>query len=135
MILTNPGGPGTAGVTFLLENPELEVLHPNFDLVSWNPRGVGLALPGGSCVLPDNSLTSTIGATSNLQRRSSDKLYGPEIIETDFLDVYQLFYEIGQSCQAVIGGPDDIGPHANTASVAQDMISILDAFTKTEDRQ
>jgi pimeloyl-ACP methyl ester carboxylesterase len=40
---------------------------------------------------------------------------------------------IGVDCEKSIGGLDQAGPHMTTATVVRDMISILDAFAKTED--
>lgn len=40
-LLTNPGGPGASGVDFLQGNPLGEELNSHFDVVSWDPRGVG----------------------------------------------------------------------------------------------
>ncbi|KAF8307596.1 hypothetical protein DL93DRAFT_2171613 [Clavulina sp. PMI_390] len=42
-IFTNPGGPGLAGVQFLLENvPDMvNKTGGHYDVVSWDPRGVG----------------------------------------------------------------------------------------------
>ena len=39
--MTNPGGPGASGIEFLYEKPFKKELLQRFDLVSWDPRGVG----------------------------------------------------------------------------------------------
>jgi pimeloyl-ACP methyl ester carboxylesterase len=43
-VLMNPGGPGASGVDFVVGSGEFlatERLRDNFDIVSWDPRGVG----------------------------------------------------------------------------------------------
>jgi pimeloyl-ACP methyl ester carboxylesterase len=45
-LLMNPGGPGGSGVRFLRAFvPYLKNLNSRFDLVSWDPRGVGASTP------------------------------------------------------------------------------------------
>src|SRR5439155_524463 len=45
-LFTNPGGPGETGVDFLRAvAPALAALNERFDLVSWDPRGVGASRP------------------------------------------------------------------------------------------
>ncbi|MDQ2678414.1 MAG: alpha/beta hydrolase [Actinomycetota bacterium] len=40
-LLMNPGGPGASGLEFLSYSPVSSELRDRFDLVSWDPRGVG----------------------------------------------------------------------------------------------
>jgi pimeloyl-ACP methyl ester carboxylesterase len=40
-LLTNPGGPGASGIEFLTRSPLGSELAESFDIVSWDPRGVG----------------------------------------------------------------------------------------------
>ena len=40
-LVTNPGGPGGSGLDFLFSEPFGESLTSRFDIVSWDPRGVG----------------------------------------------------------------------------------------------
>ena len=45
-VLTNPGGPGGSGIDFLRsEAPSMTNLNRRFDLIGFDPRGVGLSSP------------------------------------------------------------------------------------------
>src|SRR5438309_1131764 len=47
VLFTNPGGPGGSGVEFLRSAADVfpEEIRASFDLVSWDPRGVGASAP------------------------------------------------------------------------------------------
>jgi pimeloyl-ACP methyl ester carboxylesterase len=51
-LVVNPGGPGTSGVAYLPQAVPLLFggLSPRFDIVSFDPRGVGASGPVGGCV-------------------------------------------------------------------------------------
>src|SRR4029077_15712838 len=37
----NPGGPGESGVDYLRNDPSINGLNKRFDIVAWDPRGIG----------------------------------------------------------------------------------------------
>lgn len=131
MILANPGGPGKSGTVWLSQTAEraAEILGLNYDLVSWDPRGIGYALPAANCSLPSNLTTPTS------KRRGLDKLSGPEFPVQYFEDAYEVGFQLGQACGNFIGGSKDAGSHMATATVAKDMISVVDAYARTADGQ
>lgn len=45
VLLTNPGGPGASGKQFVLGRPFTTPITERFDIVSWDPRGVGDSTP------------------------------------------------------------------------------------------
>jgi pimeloyl-ACP methyl ester carboxylesterase len=135
MLLMNPGGPGGSGLYNTLIHPEIqEIAGLNYDLVSWDPRGVGLSIPSGDCE-PSNSSTPANATLSKLRQRSTDQFFRPELKIETLQNLYDESLTMGKTCQRVIGGPDGAGPHMTTATVARDMMTIVDAFAMSADAQ
>ena len=76
-LFVNPGGPGISGVSFLRGAPEFarDVVGRRFDLVGFDPRGVGASKPAIDCKV--NQETSGVyaqpspGPTRTWQRTSA----------------------------------------------------------------
>ncbi|KAH8588965.1 TAP-like protein-domain-containing protein [Bisporella sp. PMI_857] len=125
MILVNPGGPGESGVDFILREgySDLQsVIGTNFDIVSFDPRGMGRSIPLANC---------SASSTSPLRRRAYG-ISGPTLPAAFWDETLASYKTFGQQCEAAIGGPDGAGQHMSTPVVATDMLSIVDAFTATE---
>ena len=124
MILLNPGGPGGSGVDFLIADGALlsRVIGTSYDLVAFDPRGIGSSIPLANCSVSEVSLP--------LQRRLL-KIVGPELPDSTLENVYSQAKLFGRACEAAIGGRNDAGPHMSTAVVARDMVSIVDAFARS----
>ncbi|THV50899.1 hypothetical protein BGAL_0131g00040 [Botrytis galanthina] len=125
MLLTNPGGPGNAGVDFILEDGYsvlLPVVGTNYDIVAFDPRGMGRSIPLADC---------SSSSSSKLRRRNFG-LSGPELDTSYWTEEFQTALQFGAGCNATMGGSDEAGLHMSTSVLAADMLSIVDAFAKTE---
>lgn len=61
-MLVNPGGPGGSGLDFVLSAPPVALdLFSRFDVVSWDPRGVGTSTPTVDCTTDDEDNASVFG--------------------------------------------------------------------------
>jgi pimeloyl-ACP methyl ester carboxylesterase len=126
MLLVNPGGPGNTGVNFILEIGStvlVPVVGTNFDIVSFDPRGMGHSLPVANCSQSANS--------NNKVMRRAYGLYGPEEPESYWAELFVEVQASGAQCAEAIGGPDGAGVHMSTPVVTADMISMVDAFAAT----
>lgn len=95
----------------------------NWDIVGFDPRGIGYFEPLVNC---SSDVTSNRGGP--LSARSI-----PRVTDDYFHDQIDYARNLGQQCQKLIGGKQDIGPHMSTATVARDMLSVVKAFAATGD--
>ncbi|OQO04653.1 hypothetical protein B0A48_09575 [Cryoendolithus antarcticus] len=122
-ILTNPGGPGGSGVGFLQRGSAgLRAVIDSedskyFDLISFDPRGVGATTPGLHC----------------FQSRSADWAWQLRLLEEGWFEssdaalgrIWSMSDARGRSCaQAATDG--NIRKYVTTASVATDMLQIVE---------
>ena len=118
------GGPGLSGVDFILQSG-YEVLQPvigtNFDIVAFDPRGLGRSIPLANCSAPASKL-----------RRRAFGMTGPELSSLYWDQTLEQAKELGAECGAAIGGPHGAGQYMSTAVVAMDMLSIVNAFAASE---
>lgn len=134
----NPGGPGGSGVQLLLNASEeiKNTVGPDYDLAAWEPRGIGYSVPAvAPCYLLD--VNDTISGPSKKERKRSGGLkdyivHGPNVPIEGLADA-STYAELGATCTEYNGKPLDAGPHMTTATVARDLVSILDAYAKTPD--
>lgn len=99
----------------------MPVVGTNFDLVAFDPRGIGRSIPLANC-----------SASSSSLRRRAFGMHGPELSTIYWDQTLASAEEFGAECEAVISGPNSAGPHMSTAVVATDMLSIINAFAATE---
>ncbi|KAK6501446.1 hypothetical protein TWF481_009284 [Arthrobotrys musiformis] len=155
-VLVNPGGPGGMGSELIYDVPiakqiRANVVGPGWDILGFDPRGIGYAVPYGSCDIIRGSFEpERQNATKLFQkspskapksRRGSTKLpanndevaYGvlipddpPSWKSRSYQDAYQFNY----ACQEYVSQYDQAGPHMNTVVVATDMLSIAKALAR-----
>jgi pimeloyl-ACP methyl ester carboxylesterase len=104
-LLMNPGGPGESGVTFLADNGKsFAALNRSFDLVSWDPRGVGASAPV-TC-LPNDRL---------------DAFYAAEASPDTPEEVRQMVADTKAFIAACRANTGPVLAHVDTLSTARDM--------------
>ncbi|KAH8597744.1 Alpha/Beta hydrolase protein [Bisporella sp. PMI_857] len=121
MILVNPGGPGESAVEFLINGADLaqNITGGNFDIVAWEPRGLGQSTPVADCSSnPAPSKYHQFMARGNQSSPTGDQ----------YEEIYEMAKKMGMECKSAIGGNTDAGQHMTTSIVAKDIISILDAY-------
>lgn len=135
MVLVNPGGPGASGIEVvnnfgaLWSNASETVgaIGPNYDIIGWEPRGVGFSIPSANC-------TNNTAPSVKLSKRF-DLPDGPMLRYDDIQsqDIDESKSSNAAKCHAEIGGPEGAGQHMSTATVVRDMATISDAFAATAD--
>lgn len=107
-LLLNPGGPGEPGIELLRDDVKsFGNLNTRFDLVSFDPRGVGQSTP----------VTCVDGPTEDAYLAEDAVLDDPKE-KSDFIQTAKNF---AAACQSKSG---DLLPYMDSASVAQDMNQI-----------
>src|ERR1700744_4074405 len=115
-LLVNPGGPGASAVDMVATlGGELagSEVSKRFDLVGFDPRGVGHSTPGVRC---------QTDAEFDAYRRDPMVDYSPEGVA----HIEQVYRQIAQRCQARKGSA--CLENGGTASAARDMDSVRQAL-------
>jgi pimeloyl-ACP methyl ester carboxylesterase len=118
-IIINPGGPGGSGTraTYGLGPALDKVLQGSYDILGFDPRGIGQTLPSVTCL---ESLTT---------RYALEQILGstaPSLNPHD-IGIWDSFAQvIAEECEANSGA--DVLPYVNTPSVARDIAAIVDAL-------
>ncbi|KAJ9648310.1 hypothetical protein H2199_001164 [Coniosporium tulheliwenetii] len=133
-IVVNPGGPGGPGAQFvrgaghLLQNVVDTAKNPSirdptakyYDILSFDPRGVGASTPGGHCFRTEAARESFL--LRNMEEGvlgSSDAALGRK---------HSMNNALGLSCAASAEGNHDIKYFMSTASVARDMLELTERY-------
>ncbi|KAF3126485.1 hypothetical protein TWF569_000559 [Orbilia oligospora] len=153
-VLINPGGPGGLGSEIVYDVPTARqirsnIIGPGWDILGFDPRGIGYSVPYGSCdiipysVEPERQNATTLfQAPSKLKsRRRATKLppnndevsYGmliPDDPPSWKPQAYQTAFQYNIACQEYVSQYNQAGPHMNTVVVATDMLSIGKALAR-----
>ncbi|KAL3490310.1 hypothetical protein BJX62DRAFT_252110 [Aspergillus germanicus] len=134
-LLTNPGGPGSSGIDFLLNGAGegiSTITGGSYDIISWDPRGVGSAEPLLQCF-------KTIGEES---KGSASLPLAAEIEYSQFTNASYLseFYEKLEEYDTAVGEIagecaeyDSSALYTSSAAyVGRDMAAIVDAIEGKE---
>lgn len=105
VLLTNPGGPGAGGVDYALARPFPQEVLDRFDLIGWDPRGVGGSAPLACGDNVDRFLDLDPGPDSRAERR----------------ELNDAARAIADECAAEDGA---LLPHIGTVDVVADMDAI-----------
>lgn len=117
-ILLNPGGPGESGIQLLRKSGTLLsiILGPLFDLVSFDPRGIGHSTPRTSFFKTDAE-RALWNANSNLH-----------LVNNSDEGISRMW--AASRLMGMLAGDRDDGylEHINTPNTARDMLSIVKAY-------
>ncbi|KAG8774827.1 hypothetical protein FRC12_001794 [Ceratobasidium sp. 428] len=131
-LFLNPGGPGESGVDLIL-GPGAELIsrygNGQYDLVSWDPRGIGQTHPRADCFVSGTEEKAFWNGTipgTGLEARGNftdqtdlDAFYAQEP------EVDKLLVELGQRCLQY--SPDTF-QYVGTAAAVRDMVALHDYF-------
>ncbi|KAM3450440.1 hypothetical protein MY3296_006109 [Beauveria thailandica] len=130
-IFTNPGGPGGSGVQFLLKGGRVlqSIMDiPNqksYDIISFDPRGIGASEPRVDCY-PANHVARR---AKNLEATAAGAL---NLSSASFNFAYYTARAFGKRCEMTNA---HILPFVNTASVARDMLAMVDKVAELRKEQ
>ncbi|KAL1733011.1 Alpha/Beta hydrolase protein [Schizophyllum commune] len=127
-VFVNPGGPGGSGVEFVLGyGPDLSTMvGGGYDVVSWDPRGVGHTEPGAPECLSDDEWTALFSGTLETQGLDikGNLTDGDQVEQFDsHVDEMEAKYQtLGQKCAE----SSATLPYLGTAAAARDMVALAD---------
>ncbi|KAH0364246.1 hypothetical protein KCU65_g6880, partial [Aureobasidium melanogenum] len=136
-IILNPGGPGARGINYMLrvgeqmtnliDAPKDDHGGKHFDLISYDPRGIGLSTPRLAC-FRGNPIQEQVWSIRDWETGSinaSDVAFGR---------MWAMYKAKGESC-AVTTEEADIKRYATTAYVARDVLEITEKHGEWRERE
>ncbi|KEQ66032.1 uncharacterized protein M437DRAFT_41520 [Aureobasidium melanogenum CBS 110374] len=136
-VILNPGGPGARGINYMLrvgeqmtsliDAPKDDNEGRHFDLISYDPRGIGLSTPKLAC-FHGNPILEQVWSIRDWETGSinaSDIAFGR---------MWAMYKAKGQSC-AVTTEEADIKRYATTAYVARDVLEIIEKHGEWREKE
>ncbi|CAE7071985.1 unnamed protein product, partial [Rhizoctonia solani] len=131
-LFMNPGGPGGSGLT-TVQGPDGDIILQsaggNYDLVSWDPRGVGKTIPRTACF---GSIEEEVAFWNESFIVPGPEVRGDFTSQTVLDDFYaqvntsdNLLRRIGEQCLAY---SPDVFQYVGTAATVRDMVAMHDAL-------
>ncbi|KAG8934453.1 hypothetical protein FRC02_009921 [Tulasnella sp. 418] len=136
-IFTNPGGPGSSGAAFLNSVSAVtlfNIIGGDFDIISWDPRGVGLSKPSINCFqhTKDTSFAqaSLDQYTSLIQNTLQARSAGPGQADIEqFINsgthIKASFNSVVETC---IKNNGEELKYVGTVATVKDLVSLADAI-------
>ncbi|OBZ74761.1 hypothetical protein A0H81_05698 [Grifola frondosa] len=133
-LFTNPGGPGGSGIDWVDSTGEelLNFTGGHYDIVSWDPRGVGPASIPGEVYCFDN-MTDYEAFWNGTIELTGIEMTGNFTNQTDLDNLFsqasimdQKYRELGQRCLQHQNGT--YLKYIGTAATARDMAALADAL-------
>jgi len=131
-ILINPGGPGGSGVGAALHLADylqfvVDSEDKHYEIVGFDPRGIAFTTPPADCYFDPFAR-----GTYAMQVRGLGGLV-PELAPLSKRQAMVNAY--GRLCGENLGGEGGILPFASTASVARDMVEIVDKIEELRQKE
>ncbi|KAG8933403.1 hypothetical protein FRC02_011938 [Tulasnella sp. 418] len=136
-IFVNPGGPGGPGSEFLRVSYSQQlssITGGNFDIVSWDPRGVGLTTPAINCFDAKGNQTADEVAMAFqqflLNNTLQDRASGPDQADIDtFLgNATKIEGHVQAFIQRCVEKNQDNLKSVGTVAVVKDLVALADAI-------
>ncbi|RDX45302.1 alpha/beta-hydrolase [Lentinus brumalis] len=133
-VFFNPGGPGESGIAILDQNVDLllEVTGGVYDVVSWDPRGVGFLTTPGEVLCFDSLAEYTAFFNGTIELRGIEELGSfdnpgdVDALLAQAETMQQKYEEVGQRCLQSPSGK--FLKYIGTAATVRDMVAMADAL-------
>ncbi|QRV77216.1 Abhydrolase domain-containing protein [Ceratobasidium sp. AG-Ba] len=127
-LFLNPGGPGGSGVDFIVGSGAtiMDTVHGQYDLVSWDPRGVGASYPRVGCFASaseekafwEGTLVEGLEARGNFTDPAELKAFYAQLPKVD-----ELLIQYGNKC---MNSSLNMLQYVGSTATVRDMVALHD---------